>query len=646
MADRDTVWEPYGYYATRSNVAQFMDAYGTEQYSDLRPETEQEISRFWERVDDDLGVVWDKPYEEVLDISDSTPFADWFVGGRLNATRTLIDKWVERTPEATAYVWENEDGDVERLTYEDLDDRTDRLAKALRDHGLRPGDTVGIVFPLHPAAMVASLACLKIGVVQTQIFPGYGTPAIADRLADCDADLVITVDGYKRDGSEIDLREKVDGAVADAPSVEAVITYTNRGLDGTISNAEEVSWSQFVSEQAGSVEAEVVGAEEPALIAYSSGTTGKPKGTIHTQASLVVNGMKEAAYQFDCSPGDTYCWVTDFGWVVVPAWMICGAQGLGTTTVLVGGSPMAPDEERIWRIVDKFEVTTLGMSPTGARQLRQVNPTPHVDHSLSSLRVLGSTGEPWDDETWTWFFEAVGDSRLPIINDSGGTEACGGLLAPTPKTPLRPTTLWGPAPGIPANVYDENGGPATEGYLVVEGPFVGMSRSLTDGDERYLDAYWRDFEGAWNQNDWVEIDGDRFWYISGRADDTMNVSGRRITAPELEGAVTSHPAVAEAAVIPVPDETRGQVPVAFVTVAESDHSSDLTDAVNDVITEELGAPYQLESVYTVSRLPRTQTGKVPRSVLETTYLEETPDDTSTLDGSEVLEAIHELGDAS
>jgi acetyl-CoA synthetase len=308
---------------------------------------------------------------------------------------------------------------------------------------------------------------------------------------------------------------------------------------------------------------------------------------------------------------------------------------------------MAPDDERIWRIVDEYDVTTLGMSPTGARQLSQVNPTPREDHSLASLRVLGSTGEPWDEETWNWYFEAVGDEKLPIINDSGGTEAAGGLLAPTPLTPLKPTTLWGPAPGIPANVYGEDGEPAREGYLVVEGPFAGMSRSLTDGDERYLDAYWRDFEGVWNQNDWVEIDDDGFWFISGRADDTMNVSGRRITAPELEGVVSMHPSVSDAAVIPVPDETRGQVPIGFVTLIEdADPAADLTAAVNEVVTTELGAPFRLDAVYAVGDLPRTQTGKIPRSVLETSYLEMVPADTSTLEGSEVLETIREFGPQS
>jgi len=644
MTGSDVVWRPYGYYATRSNVAQFMQTYDVDAYGDLRPDTEEEIARFWDRVVEHLDIRWEQDYDQVLDTSAGTPFAKWFTDGTLNATRTLIDKWVQRTPEAPAYVWENEDGDSERMSYRVLQRRTDQFTNALRAHGVGKGDTVGIVFPLHPAAMVVSLACLKVGAVQTQVFPGYGAPAMADRLADSDATLVVTADGYKRDGSEVPLLDKVDTAISEAPSVETVVTYENRGLKGSISNTDETRWSEFIAGEAGPAEPEIVDSEDPALIAYSSGTTGKPKGTIHTQSSLLANGMKEAAYQFDCSPGDALCWVTDFGWVIVPGWMTCGAQGLGATTVLVGGSPVAPHDERLWDVVDRYSVTTLGMSPTGARLHREANPSPREDHSLASLRILGSTGEPWDIDTWQWYFESVGGAKLPIINDSGGTEACGGLLAPTPKTPLKPATLWGPAPGIPANVYDENGEQATEGYLVVEGPFVGMSRSLTDGNERYLDAYWRDFDGAWNQNDWVEIDDEGFWFVSGRADDTLNVSGRRVTAPELEGVVTSHPAIAEAAVIPVPDETRGQVPVAFVTCAEGrDPPADVTDSVNDIVSDELGAPFRLQTVHVVPALPRTQTGKIPRSVVEQSYLDRVPEDTSTLDGSDVLQTIRELG---
>lgn len=642
MSSNQIVWRPHGYYATESNIAQFMRRNDIDEYDQVVPTSEAELARFWRQTVDDLGIVWEEPYDDVLDTREGSAFATWFNGGRLNATATLLDKWVERTPATPAYVWENEQGETETITYAQLDRQVGRAANALRDQGVGPGDVVGIVCSLHPVAMVTSLACFAIGAIQTHVFPGYGASAIAQRLADSEATIVVATDGYQRNGERIELVSKIDAAIAEVPTLETIVRYENFGTDRRFSNADDSSWDAFVSGHDESYVPTIVKAHEPALIAYSSGTTGTPKGTIHTQASLLANGMKEAAYQFDLSKGDTFLWVTDFGWVVVPAWMTCGAQALGATTVLIEGSPMSPSTDRLWRLVDEHDVTTLGMSPTGARQLKRANDKPRSDHSLASLRVLGSTGEPWDEDAWRWYFERVGDGHLPIINDSGGTEACGGLLAPTPKTPLKPCTLWGPAPGIPAAVYDDEGEPADEGYLVVAGPFPGMSRSLTAGDERYLEEYWEEFEDAWNQNDWVEIDEDGFWFITGRSDDTLNVSGRRITAPALEAAVLKTPGVLEAAVVPTPDDDRGEVPIAFI-VTEEAVSADVEEAVQAVVAEHLGAPFRPAHVHEVSGLPRTQTGKVPRSVIESAYLGEPAGDVSSLDEGHVLETISELG---
>jgi acetyl-CoA synthetase len=644
MSNEEIVWRPTGYYATESRVAQFMNEYDIDSYDELIPESSEELARFWDRAVTDLGLVWEEEYTEVLDTSDGVPFAKWFSDGRLNATRTMLDRWVETAPERTAYVHESESGGSTEITYRELAARTNRATNALRAAGIGEGDTVGIIGSLHPSAIVMSLAALRVGALQTQIFAGYGTTAIQDRLADCEVDLVFFTDGYRREGATLDLVTKVDDALDGVPSVERVVRYENVGIDSEVTATDCTAWETFLAEQSTEAEPAIVDAEHPALVAYSSGTTGKPKGTIHTHASLLANGMKEAAYQFDLGSGDTMFWVTDFGWVVVPAWLIAGSQALGATTVLMEGSPTAPSKERVWELVERHGVTTLGMSPTGARQLERINPEPRADYDLSELRVLGSTGEPWDESTWRWYFDAVGDGEMPIINDSGGTEACGGLLAPTPKTPLKPCTLWGPAPGIPADVFDADGEPADHGYLVVDGPFVGMSRSLTDGDERYLEAYWDRFGDAWNQNDWVSIDQDGFWFIRGRADDTMNISGRRITAPTLEDSITAVDEVTEAAVVPVDDPTRGQVPVGFVTTDTTVSADALESAVNSRIKEHLGAPFQLDELHVVSGLPRTQTGKLPRNVIESRYAGDDDIDTSTLDGGEILQEFPERTD--
>ncbi len=637
-SEDEIAWRPYGYYRNKSNIARFMDRYGYEEYEELRPDTESEIATFWERAAEDIGIVWEEPYDEVLDTSDGPAFAEWFTGGRLNATATLLDRWVERTPDKPAYIWESETGERERVTYAELDERTNRMANALRSEGIGKGDVVAIVFPLHPNAFVAALACLKIGAIQTHVFPGYGASAIQERLADCDAQLVVTADGYHRAGSEIGLSEKVLEAASSVASIDRVVRDEIVGLDETQSSLPMSSYQAFTEDYGTAAEPTIVDSEDPALIAYTSGTTGTPKGTIQTQVSMLVSGSKELKYQYDVGDDEVYLWITDFGWIVVPVWLIGGAQSLGATTVLMDGSPTHPSDDRIWETVERHGVSLLGMSPTGARQLRERTPTPRENYDLSTLRILGSTAEPWDVETWNWYFDAVGGGHLPVINESGGTETAGGLLGVSPLTPIKPGTLWGPAPGIPANVYDEDGQPTDEGYLVIEGPIPGMTRSLTGGDERYLDVYWSDFDDVWNHDDWVDIDEDGFWFIRGRADDTMNVSGRRITAQTIEAIIEDHPAIDDSAVVGVSDPAKGEVPVAFVTLAEETDQVALGAAVNDRISEDLGPMFKLDALHVVSGFPRTQTDKVARSAIAQVYEEGVTRDTSTFKDGDVLEA--------
>lgn len=634
MTASDIAWRPHGYYRTRSNVARFMRRHDVDAYDDLVPETDDEIARFWDRVVEDVGIVWDEPYETVLDTSDGPAFADWFVGGKLNATRTILDQWAAATPDRPMYHWENERGERETVTCAEMEREVNVLANALRRRGIGEGDVVGLVCPLYPTAMAASLACLKVGAIQTQVFAGYGTNAIEERLADCGAELLVIADGYQRSGETIDLRSKVDASL-DGTDVETVVVDAHLGLSGELANAEEVSMAAFTEGCGTDAETAVLDSDHPSFIAYSSGTTGTPKGTIHTHASLLAMGMKEAKYQFDVHEEDVFTWVTDFGWVVVPIWLLAGAPGLGAETLLVGGAPTDPDPERMFDLIERYGVTTLGISPTGARGLRQANETPRESFDLGTIRVLGSTGEPWDRETWTWFQGELGGGYAPVINVSGGTELCGSILGPTPLTPLKPGTLGGPAIGVPANVYDEQGEESDEGYLVIEGPVPGMTNSLTAGEERYLAEYWADFEGVWNHNDWVEVDDDGYWYVTGRADDTMNVSGRRVTAPEIEEVLLEHPGVEEAAVVAVPDETRGERPVAFVTLADAAETV-TTESLNDLVTERLGGPFRLSASHVVRAIPRTQTGKIPRGRLEMTYLGEAVDDVSTLENGDVL----------
>lgn len=631
---RNIAWEPTGYYATGSNVATFLKEYGYDDHEALIPDDEGELAAVWRDMTDDVGIVWRDPYDEVVDTDEGPAFADWFPGGRLNAVETILDRWVERAPDRAMYRWTDERGNAEAVTYREVAERSGRLANALAGRGVGRGDVVGITFPLHPNGFVAALACLRIGAAFTQVFPGYGATAMGHRFDDAGAEWVVTADGYARGGDATDLLSKVDAAVGDAPAVEDVVVYDHLGTGGEVSGATVHEWDAFTDGHDADADTAVVDADHTALIAYSSGTTGTPKGTIHDHASLLAMGNKEARYHFDVGEGDTLMWVTDYGWIIVPAWMLAGAPALGATTVLLEGAPTTP-EGRVWRAIEEYDVTTFGVSPSGARELRHRDDAPRAGHDLTSLRVLASTGEPWDEDGWRWFFEAVGGGELPIVNASGGTELAGAILSPTPRTPLKPGTLHGPAPGVAANIYDEDGDPADEGYLVIELPIPGMTNGLTDGEERYLAEYWSDFEGVWNHDDWAERDEDGFWYITGRADDTMNVAGRRVTAPEIEEVVAGHPAVSEATVVPVPHEMKGEVPVAFVTGADVDPDR-IEAEVKEHVAENLGAPFRPDRVHLVPGLPRTQTGKVPRGVVEAVYLGEPAGDTDTLDGAEVL----------
>lgn len=638
------VWEPTEYHRADSNIATFVEERGYDGPEDLVPETETELSQIWDEMAADIGIKWREPYDDVVDLSDGAEFASWFQGGKLNATETILDAWATQDSGRIMYEWRDETGATESVTYEEMLARTNQLANALSDRGVSQGDVVGITFPMHPNGFVAALACLRIGAVFTQIFPGYGPEAMGQRLNDAGAEWVITVDGYRRNGSVTDLAQKVSDALAFAPTVSDVVIYNHAGDAPSVNEATVHNWTKFTEGYDDRRDPVVVDADQTAFIAYSSGTTGKPKGTIHTHASLLAMGNKEAHYHFDVSTDDTFLWVTDYGWIIVPVWMMAGAPALGATTVLLEGSPFTPSEDRIWRMIETYEATMFGIAPTGARTLQQSNSTPRNDYDLESLRILGSTGEPWDVETWHWFLKKVGGGDAPIINASGGTELAGAILAPTPMVPLKPGTLYGPAPGVAANILDEDGQPADEGYLVVEQPIPGMTHSLTSGDERYLKEYWQTFDGAWNQNDWAERDTDGFWYITGRADDTMNIAGRRVTAPAIEEVIASHPAVTEAVVIAVPDAEKGQSPIAFVTTDETVDNIKFT--VTKQVASELGAPFRPDKVFVVERLPRTQTGKIPRNVIKNSYLDESVGNTSTLDVPEALEELPQRSNAN
>jgi acetyl-CoA synthetase len=414
------VWSPSEDYLRRANVARFMRANGIDTYDELVERSQRDIEWFWDAVVRDLGIEFAEPYHQVLDVSNGIPWATWFVGGRINVAHNCVDRWAERTPERVAVRWEGEEGVPRAVTYAELRRMADRLANGLRSLGVGSGDAVGIFMPMSPETVAATLACAKIGALYTPIFSGYGPDAVAARLADAGAKVLVTADGTLRRGKVVRMKETADRAVAGVPSLRRVVVWPRVGRDDVPwTDGRDVSWDDLIVDQPDRSETEDLDPEHPLFVAYTSGTTGRPKGSVHVHGGLLVKLAAEVAYQTDLHQDETLFWVTDLGWIMGP-WEIIGAGALGATVFLFDGAPNDPPD-RVWDLVERHRITTLGISPTLVRALIPFGDEQVARHDLSSLRILGSTGEPWNPDPYRWFFEVVGGGRCPVINISGGT---------------------------------------------------------------------------------------------------------------------------------------------------------------------------------------------------------------------------------
>ena len=526
------MWSPSPEYVERANVTRFMRAHGIATYEELVARSVGDVEWFWDAVVQDLEISFLTPYERVLDTSRGVEWATWFTGGTTNVAHQCVDVWAHRTPEAVAVVWEAEDGDVRRVTYRELRELTDRLAHGLRSLGVRQRDTVGIFMPMAIETVAAVMACSKLGAIWVPIFSGFGPEAVAARLADAKATVLITADGSLRRGQPVvPMKAIADRAVDEAGCVRArtSLEQTRRRRDDALERRRATSdgttcWPR--SRRAST--REPLDSEHPLFIGYTSGTTGRPKGVLHVHGGFLVKIAEEVAYQVDVRPGDVLHWVTDLGWIMGP-WEIVGALALGSTVLLTEGAPNHPGPDRLWATVERHGVTTLGVSPTLIRALIPSGTEPVRAHDLSTLRILASTGEPWNPEPYRWLFEEVGGGRCPIINLSGGTEVGACFLSPLPITELKACTLRGPALGMDVDVWGADGTPVARGQvgeLVCKQPWPAMTRGVWGDDERYLDTYWRRFPGVWVHGDWATIDDDGFWFLHGRSDDTLSIAGQ------------------------------------------------------------------------------------------------------------------------
>jgi acetyl-CoA synthetase len=642
--NQPVVWQPNEEYVQRSRLKRFMDRHGLETLDALMERSTADVAWFWEAVFEDLDIEFYEPYTQVVDLSQGIQWPRWCVGAKLNIVHNCLDKWMGTpTQNRVALRWEGEEGPVRLLTYGDLYREVNRAAAALRAAGLGKGDAIGLYMPMVPEIVVAFLAIAKIGGIILPLFSGYGPSAVATRLADAGARALFVADGGFRRGRRVPMKSIADEALTGIASVETVIVYPRVGLDVEMKPGRDVWWDDFVAGQPTRVPTERTDAEDLLMIIYTSGTTGRPKGAVHTHCGFPIKSAQDMAHGFDIQEADTMCWMTDMGWMMGP-WEIFGVLILGASMVISDTAPNYPDVDRVWAMVERHGITCLGLAPTFVRAVMSHGDEAVKRHDLSSLRILGSTGEAWNPGPWRWLFEIVGQGRVPILNYSGGTEVSGGILLGNVLSPLKPCAFSGPPPGMAADVVDEAGNPVrgAVGELVIRQPWIGMTRGFWQDTERYLESYWSRIPGVWVHGDFAAVDEHGLWYILGRSDDTIKVAGKRVGPAEIENVLVAHPAVVEAAAIGVPDEIKGQAVVAFAVLKPgSEPGEALRAELKAWVAREMGKPLAPRAVRFVTDIPRTRNAKVMRRVIRAAYLGEPTGDLSALVNPEAVEEIRQ-----
>ncbi|GIV95716.1 MAG: acetyl-CoA synthetase [Herpetosiphonaceae bacterium] len=638
----EIVWRPTPFYVERSRLRRLIVRERLASLAELITRAAAEPAWFWDAVVKDLELEWFEPYSQVLDRSQGVEWPRWFIGGRYNYVHDAVDKHALRLrPTATAILWEGEDSASLALSYAELYAEVCRAAHALFALGIGKGDRVGVFLPMLPETAIAMLAIAKIGAVCCPVFSGFGAGAVATRLSDSGAKLLITADGFYRAGKQVSMKATADEAAAASPTIEHMLVVRRLGHPVPWRAGRDVWWHDIVAAQNPTCATEQTGAEDPFLIIYTSGTTGRPKGVIHVHSGFPIKAAQELAHCFDLHAGERLFWLSDIGWMMGP-WAIAGALMLGATCFLYEGSISYPQPDRIWAMVERHHITHLGLAPTAVRALMAEGDRWVLDHDRSSLIVLAGAGEPWNPAPWRWLFEVAGEGRRPLINYSGGTECSGGILSSNPLLPLKPCAFSAPVPGMAPDIVDESGRSVrgSVGELVLREPWPGIARGFWQAPQRYLETYWSRLPGVWVHGDWALVDDDGFWYILGRADDTINVAGKRVGPAELESAALAHPAVVEAAAIGVPDQLKGEVPVVFVVLRDgSPGTAQLRDEIAEVIAAQLGRALRPGIIKFVKDFPRTRNGKILRRLIRRRYLGEPLGDLSALENPPALDAI-------
>ena len=606
---------------------------------------EEDFEGFWDSFASELH--WFEEWDQVLKWN--RPYAEWFVGGKTNVSYNCLDYQIEQgRGDKTAILWEgDEPGDSRTLTYSELKTDVSRFANVLKGLGVEKGDPVAIYLGMVPELPIAMLACARIGAPHSVVFGGFSAQSLRDRINDAEAKILITADGGPRGGKVVPLKQNADEALEDTPTIQNSIVVRRTGEDVPFQEGRDLWFHELVADAKDECPAEEMDAEDILFILYTSGSTGKPKGVVHTTGGYLTHVYATTKWVFDIKDDDIYWCTADIGWVTGHSYIVYGPLSNGTTSLMYEGTPTYPGKDRMWEIVEKYKANIFYTAPTAIRALLKLGREYPDRHDLSSLRVLGTVGEPINPRAWEWYQEIIGGGRCPVVDTWWQTETGGIMIAPLPGlTTTKPGSATRPFPGIKPAIYDENGKPiegTDTGYLVVERPWPGMLRTIYKDPQRYEDTYWNVYEGVYFVGDGARRDEDGYFWIMGRIDDVMNVSGHRISTAEVESALVSHEAVAEAAVIGRKDEDKGQAVFAYVTLeGEREGSQDLKDALRQHVRKQIGALASPDDMIFTDDLPKTRSGKIMRRVLRAVAEgDEDLGDTSTLADPGSVDALQE-----
>lgn len=616
----------------------------------IHEEAAADTQAFWKQQALDR-ITWFKEPTEILDDS-NPPFFKWFKDGELNLAYNCLDRHLEKHGDQIAYHWIGEPGETRALTYQDLADEVNRFANGLKSLGLKKGDRVAVYMGMVPELPIAMLACARLGLVHSVVFGGFSSEALASRVLDLDARIVITQDGAWRGGNVVPLKENTDTAVAQTPGIEHVVVLRRTDHGVAMTDSRDVWWHDLVEGQPEECEPEALNAEDPLYILYTSGTTGKPKGIVHTQGGYLAAVTTTHSYVFDIKPdSDIYWCAADIGWVTGHSYIVYGPLANRTTGVMYEGAPNYPNFDRLWQIIEDYEITIFYTAPTAIRAFMKWGDEHVAKHDLSSLRLIGTVGEPINPEAWIWYNKHIGGGSAPIVDTWWQTETGAIMITPLPGViATKPGSATLPFPGIVADVVDEAGQSVPfggGGFLIITEPWPSMARTIYGDDERYVDTYWTKFPGRYFPGDGCKRDDEGYYWLLGRVDDIMLVAGHNISTTEVESALVSHPAVAEAAVVGRKDDITGQAIAAFVTLRSAvTGDEDLLSELRDHVAKVIGPIGKPKSIVFTNDLPKTRSGKIMRRLLRDISDNRQLGDVTTLANADIVSEIAEMAASS